>query len=195
MHASLFGPGGRATASVVAAVVVVAGALTTVSVAMRAAPTSGEPWDPAAAHDVEMAYHQLHDKWNKLDLVALKASIDGDAVLPTFDFDSDTNEPVRLASKRDIDQFTDRIFAGLKRDGATALAVQPKIACRATAQIGICTEECRVQLVGRDGAKTVQPLRATAVAVHRADGWRWIQWHMSPAGALEHYDATGRLLQ
>jgi len=193
MQASLF-PTRRRNSAIVAGLLAAA-ALTTIGVAMRAAasPTS-DPWDPGAAREVEMAYHQLHDLWNKFDVDGLKGQIAGDSVLPTFDVD-DANAPVRLAGKQAIDQFTDQIFAGLKRDGLTALAVEPKIACRATAQVGICTEECRVQLVARDGSKTIEPLRATAIAVRGADGWRWIQWHMSPGGPLERYDATGRQLQ
>ena len=193
MQTSLF-PTRRRNRAIVAGLLAVA-ALATIGATMRAANSSaGDPWDPAAGREVEMAYHQLHDLWNKLDVEGLKGRIAGDSVLPTFDVD-DTNAPVRLAGKQAIDQFTDRIFAGLKRDGLTALAVEPKIACRATAQIGICTEECRVQLVARDGSKTIEPLRATAIAVRGAGGWRWIQWHMSSGGPLERYDATGRQLR
>lgn len=189
MQASLFPTRGRGTTA--AGILAVAG-LATIGAAIGAAgsPTS-EPWDPAATREVEAAYHQLHDLWNKLDIEALKGRIAGDTVLPTFDFDAN-NTPVRLASKQAIDRFTEQIFSGLKREGVTSLAVHPTIACRATAQVGICTEECRVQLVARDGSKTIQPLRASAVAVRGASGWRWIQWHMSPGGPLEHYDAAGR---
>ncbi|HJQ23878.1 MAG TPA: nuclear transport factor 2 family protein [Blastocatellia bacterium] len=149
-------------------------------------------WDEAEAKELESQYHRLHDAWNALDVKALKRMIVGDEILASFDLDPDTNDPVKLTSKQEIDKFTDKIFEGFKKSGVKTLAQHPMIKCRATGELGICTEECRVQLIMPDGGKTVQLLRASAVAIRQPDGWRFIQWHMSAAGPAEKFDKDGR---
>lgn len=151
-------------------------------------------WDDAASRDLEAAYHKLHEAWNAVDVDALKRQIVGDDVLATFDVDPQTSEPVKLTSKAEIERFTDKIFNGFKSSQIKSVAEHPTIRCRATSTLGVCTEECKVQMFSLDGSKQVQQLRATAVAAKYTDGWRFIQWHMSLAGAPLNYDKQGKVV-
>lgn len=152
-------------------------------------------WDEAGSRDLEVAYHRLHESWNAMDTVALKSMIIGDDKLATFDNDPQTEAPIKLRTKADLDRFTDKIFDTFKTSHVKSVAEHPMIACRVSGAIGICTEECRVQLYSPDGAKQIVPLRASAVAVNDHGTWRFIQWHMSPGGPVESYDRAGNRLQ
>ena len=59
--------------------------------------------------------------------------------------------------------------------------------CRATKNIGICTEECSVTVKLPGGVEERHRLWSTATAVKYEDGWKWIQWHMSTAGPTKIY--------
>ena len=159
------------------------------------APGPAIVWDEAASRDLEVAYHRLHESWNAMDVPALKSMIIGDEKLATFDNDPQTEAPIKLRTKADLDRFTDKIFDTIKTSRVKSLADHPMIACRVSGSLGICTEECRVQMVSPDGAKQVVPLRASAVAVNDRGPWRFIQWHMSPGGPVETYDPTGTRVQ
>ena len=152
-------------------------------------------WDDSASRELEAAYHKLHEAWNAVDVDALKRQIVGDDVLATFDNDPETSEPVKLTSKAEIERFTEKIFNGFKNSQIKSVAEHPMIRCRATSTLGICTEECKVQLYAPDGSKQVHPLRATAVAAKYPEGWRFIQWHMSSAGAPQKYDKQGKIVE
>lgn len=149
-------------------------------------------WDEAGSRDLEAAYHRLHDSWNAMDVPTLKSLLVGDDKLATFDLDPDTDVPVKLSTKADMDRFTDKIFNGFKTSKVKTLAEHPMIACRVSGALGVCTEECRVQLYMPDGTKQVQQLRASAVAVNDDGTWRFIQWHMSHSGPIESYDRSGK---
>jgi len=161
------------------------------------APTAGPAivWDEAGSRDLEAAYHRLHESWNAMDVAGLKSMIIGDERLATFDNDPQTEAPIKLRTKADLDRFTDKIFDTFKASHVKSLADHPMIACRVSGALGICTEECRVQLVSPDGAKQIVPLRASAVAVNDHGTWRFIQWHMSPGGPVETYDRGGNRVQ
>ena len=161
------------------------------------APAAGPAivWDEAGSRDLEVAYHRLHESWNAMDVPALKSMIIGDEKLATFDNDPQTEAPVKLRTKADLDRFTDKIFDTIKASRVKSLADHPMIACRVSGAIGVCTEECRVQLVSPDGAKQIVPLRASAVAVNDRGTWRFIQWHMSSGGPVESYDRAGNRVQ
>ena len=156
-----------------------------------APPASTIVWDDAGSRNLEAAYHRLHDSWNAMDVPALKSMIIGDDKLATFDNDPVTDAPVKLSTKAEIDRFTDKIFDGFKSSHIKSLAEHPMIACRVSGALGVCTEECRVQLFMPDGLKQVVGLRASAVAVNDHGTWRFIQWHMSPSGPVETYDRSG----
>jgi len=142
-------------------------------------------WDPEAGKEVERALLQLHKYWNTMDVPALQHAIIGDDKLVTFDLDPDTYEPIRLASQADMAMFTDRIFQQFKSARIKTVADHPSVACRATERLGICTEECKVELYLPDGTKQVQHLRGTAIAIRQRGEWKWIQWHMSSGGAVD----------
>lgn len=156
-----------------------------------AAGAAAPVWNTSASAALAADYHKLHDAWNMLDVPALKRMLAGDDQLATFDLDPETYQPIKLQSKADMDRFTDRIFQTLKASGATVQNDHPRIACRATDAVGVCTEECRVNVTFPDGRREVQLLRATAVATRQADGWKFIQWHMSSGGPAEYYDSKG----
>lgn len=148
-------------------------------------------WSASATEALTADYHRLHDAWNMLDVPALKRMLAGDDQLATFDLDPETYQPIKLQSKGEMDRFTDRIFQTLKASGATVRNDHPRIACKATDTVGVCTEECRVNVTLPDGRREVQLLRASAVAIRQGDSWKFIQWHMSSGGPAEYYDNKG----
>jgi ketosteroid isomerase-like protein len=180
-------------ATVIAVAIVLGGTIAfAASNAHAASRHAAIVWDDAGAHDLEVAYHRLHDSWNAMDVPTLKSLLVGDDKLATFDLDPDTDLPVKLSTKADMDRFTDKIFNGFKTSKVKTVAEHPMIACRVSGALGVCTEECRVQLYMQDGTKQVQQLRASAVAVNDGGTWRFIQWHMSPSGPIESYDRSGK---
>ena len=174
------------------AATLVAVAVSAVAIARYSAVSAAGPvWNTSASAALTADYHKLHDAWNMLDVPALKRMLAGDDLLATFDLDPETYQPIKLQSKGDMDRFTDRIFQMLKASGAAVRNDHPQIACRATDAVGVCTEECRVNVILPDGRREVQLLRASAVAIRQADGWKFIQWHMSSGGPAEYYDSKG----
>jgi len=139
-------------------------------------------WNAAEGKALEGELIKLHEALNAMDLDAIKQKVIGDDVLVTFDVDPDTLKPIKLTSQDDILRYTQRFFESLKKTGATSKAEHPMIACRATANFGACTEECKVKLTLADGSQQEQQLRATVLAVKQGDRWKFIQWHMSEAG-------------
>lgn len=136
-------------------------------------------WDEQASKDLAAALHHMHEVANAGDMDALKKLIAGDDVLVTFELDSDNHTPVPLRSKQDLFKFFDRVASDAGSQNATFILDMPKMKCRATADFGVCTEECTVRLKLAGGTERVDKLFGTAVAVRYEDGWRWIQWHMS----------------
>ena len=192
-------PSGRFRPHLIRGSIVVAITIAVTMLAMAATPPSQTPakssavvWDEAGARNLEAAYHTLHEYWNAMDVPKLKSVLVGDEKLATFDIDPDTLEPVKLRTKADIDRFTDQIFNGFKGSEIKTVAEHPMIACRVSGSLGVCTEECRIQLFLPDGTKQIQKLRGTAVAVNDAGTWRFIEWHMSPSGPIEAYDREGK---
>lgn len=155
-----------------------------------ARPSNSGPWNDKAGRELEQELLHLHQYWNTMNVPALQRSIVGDDKLVTFDLDPDTYAPIRLASRAELAGFTDRMFQQYKNTHTKTVAEHPSIACRATSNVGICTEECKVELFLADGTKQVQHLLGTAVAVREETGWKWIQWHMSPAGPIETIKPT-----
>ncbi len=143
------------------------------------ASQSGVKWDAKAADELKHELMKLHDALNAMDIEAIKRAVTGDDVLVTFDVDPDTGKPVKLRTKDDIIEYTERFFSGLRKTGAKSKAEHPMIACRVASNFGVCTEECKVELTNPDGTKHVQLLRATVLAYKAKDGWKWMQWHMS----------------
>jgi ketosteroid isomerase-like protein len=161
--------------------------LTSVETRLFAGDTPGKgtgavAWNAAEGKALERELIKLHEALNAMDLDAVKREVIGDDVLVTFDVDPDTLKPVKLASQDDMLRYTQHFFNSLKKAGATSKAEHPMIACRATANFGACTEECKVKLTLADGSQQEQQLRATVLAVKQGDNWKFIQWHMSEAG-------------
>jgi hypothetical protein len=169
----------RTAASAVVAIAVV---MVTIAAA-RANRSSDSPWDARASAELTQTLHRMHDVWNAGNPQALKSIIVGDDQLVTFELDPATHVPIRLASKRDLDGFVDRIVS----DAATSKAVyrleHPVIQCKATASVGVCTEECTVHTTTPDGVERVDKLWSTTTAVKQNGEWKWIQWQMSTAAA------------
>jgi hypothetical protein len=139
-------------------------------------------WDDKASKDLAAALHSMHDVANSGDMKALKQLLVGDASLVTFELASDNMTPVPLRSKKDIDTFLDKVNANASEQHGSFTLDMPTMNCRATATFGVCTEECTVRFKTADGTERVDKLYGTATGVKTADGWRWIQWHMSVGG-------------
>jgi len=154
------------------------GSLTTAGTAGSSAPTV--VWDPAAAKDLQRALMDLHEAWNTLDMKAMDRMIAGDDQLVTFDLDPNTSQPVVLHTKADLMKFTQTIFEGFQKQGVKSIAEHPMISCKVSGNLGFCTEQCKIKLVSGDGTTEIARLRGTAIAEHTRDGWKWLEWHMSP---------------
>jgi hypothetical protein len=144
-------------------------------------------WDPAAAEEVKAALHKMHDAWNSGDIASLKKLLVGDDVLITFELDPETHSPLRISSRKQLLEFVDGIIDDAEATSGTFVLEHPLLHCKATKELGICTEECFVTVKFPDGLHERYRLWSTAVAVKYPDGWKWIQWHMSSAGPVEVY--------
>lgn len=139
-------------------------------------------WDAQASKDLAAALHNMHEVANSGDMKALKQLLIGDDALVTFELASDNATPVSLRSKKEIDTFIDRVNEGASEQHGTYTLDMPKMNCRATATFGVCTEECTVRFKMADGTERIDSLFGTATGVKTADGWKWVQWHMSVGG-------------
>ena len=139
-------------------------------------------WDEKYSKELELSLHKLHEVWNTGDIASLKQYIIGDDLLPTFELDPRTHQPIKLESKADLDGFISKaVTAQDDRKLVTELDM-PKVRCRATATWGFCTEECSVKYKAQTGELLgTDKLWSTQIAINTAKGWRWIQWHMSDA--------------
>lgn len=138
-------------------------------------------WDEKASKDLAAALHNMHEVSNSGDMKALKELLVGDDVLVTFELASDNMTPVPLRSKKDIDAFVDRVNGAADAQQGEFTLDMPIMNCRATATFGVCTEECTVRFKTADGKERVDKLYGTATGVKTANGWKWVQWHMSVA--------------
>jgi hypothetical protein len=184
-----------------AVVLFVAGGITWVS---RAAAPAGAParadtppgpieWDERAAEELTAALHKMHEVWNSGDIKALKKLLVGDDVLVTFELDPATHKPIRLASRQELFAFVDGVSDDADADRGRYTLAHPAVKCRATRNLGICTEECFITIKMPGGVEEKYDLRSTAIALRYPDGWKWIQWHMSTAGPVRIYK-DGKLL-
>jgi hypothetical protein len=162
---------------VVLTALAVAGLLT----AAASNTNSNVRWDPKASEEVAHALHYMHEVWNAGDMDAVNKVIAGDDVLVTFELDTDNKTPVPLRSKKELLQFLSRVAKETGDNSEAYVMEMPKMRCRATADFGVCTEECTVKLQKNGKDHRVDKLFGTAVAVKYPDGWKWIQWHMSVA--------------
>jgi hypothetical protein len=162
--------------------IVAVAALAAVGLITAATPnTGGVQWDAQASADVAHALHYMHEVWNAGDMDAVKKVIAGDDVLVTFELGPDNKTPVPLRSKNELIQFLFNISKDTGAQEEAYVMEMPKMRCRATANFGVCTEECTVHLKKSGHDVRIDKLFGTAVAVKYPDGWKWIQWHMSVA--------------
>jgi hypothetical protein len=142
-------------------------------------------WDDKASKDLAAALHSMHEVANSGDMKALKQLLVGDDALVTFELAADNATPVSLRSKKEIDAFIDQVNEGASAQQGAFTLDMPKMNCRATTTFGVCTEECTVRFKTTDGTERVDHLFGTATGVKTADGWKWVQWHMSVGGRPE----------
>jgi hypothetical protein len=139
-------------------------------------------WDVQASRDLEVEVHRLHEIWNSGDIASLKKYIIGDSLLPTFELEPKTHNPIKLQSRADFERFISDVMAAESDTKLVTELEHPNVHCHATATWGICTEECSILYKRASGELVaVDKLWSTQFAVRTAEGWRWIQWHMSNA--------------
>lgn len=159
----------------------------------REGQSSGPHWSPAASADLALALHKMHEVWGSGDIASLKKLVIGDDTLVTFELDPVTHQPIRLASKRDLDTFVDGIVSDQKNTNSTFRLEKPVVNCKATDSMGVCTEECTVHVTTPYGVERVHRLWSTATAVKHDGTWKWVQWHMSLAAPAQTFK-DGRLI-
>jgi len=145
------------------------------------------PWDAHAAEEVKAALHEMHHVWNTGDIQSLKKMLVGDDVLVTFELNPTTHEPILLTTREELWGFVNGIVDDVETNTGVFVLAHPKLNCRATKNLGICTEECSVTMKMPNGVEERYKLWSTATAVKYEDSWKWIQWHMSTAGPVEVY--------
>jgi hypothetical protein len=158
-------------------------AFSTFSILLLAAPARAQQpveWDEAASQELAHALHHMHSVWNSGDIAGLKQLMKGDNVLVSFELDPATHRPIILNSKQAIDDFIDRTVRVLDQSGAQTFLEEPTVNCRATANFGVCTEECTIRIVEKGQTRTDR-LWSTTAAVKENGTWKWVQWHMSVA--------------
>ncbi len=167
----------------IALVFLAAGTLLWIASAKTSGSTAKDTvqWDDKAAKELANALHNMHEVANSGDMVALKKQLIGDDVLVTFELAADNMTPVPLRSKKEIDAFVDRVNGAADAQSGEFTLDMPIMNCRATATFGVCTEECTIRFKAADGTERVDKLYGTATGVKTADGWKWVQWHMSVA--------------
>lgn len=141
-------------------------------------------WDDKASKELEVALHNMHEVANSGDVKALKELLIGDDHLVTFELNADNMTPVPLRSRQEIYSFLDGVNRDAAAAGGSFTLDMPTMNCRATATIGVCTEECTVRFKTADGKERVDSLFGTATGVKTPNGWRWVQWHMSVGGPV-----------
>src|ERR1051325_3498441 len=67
-------------------------------------------WDAEASRELEAEVHRLHKIWNSGDIASLKKYIIGDSVLPTFELEPNTHNPIKLQSKADFERFIGNVL-------------------------------------------------------------------------------------
>lgn len=142
-------------------------------------------WNDKASAEIAHALHEMHEMWNKGDMEAVKKVIAGDNVLVTFELGPDNKTPVPLRSRDEILAFMKKVAVETADDGTRYEMEMPKMHCRATDNFGVCTEECTVHLMRENKSVRTDKLFGTSIAVKYADGWKWVQWHMSVAPGAE----------
>lgn len=162
-----------------------------VQAASKSKAQSTVKWDPAQGQELAAALEQLHHAWNNSDVAALEKAIIGDDVLVTFELDPETNQPVRLQSKEQLEKFTRSMVSSYDKAHIRTVAEHPKMACKASGGLGICTEECTVKLYLENGKVEEMHLYGTNIAVRQDDGWKFIQWHMSQSAPTEVVGSAG----
>lgn len=146
-------------------------------------PKSPVKWDDRASKELMHEFHALHEASNRGDYATVKKLIAGDDALVTFELDSNS-QPIPLRSKKEIDAFLDRIVKEAVDDRGAYQLEMPKMNCRATETLGVCTEECTIHYTV-DGVERIDKSYGTGVAVKYPDGWKFIQYHMSVAAPSE----------
>lgn len=159
----------------------------------RGPQSAGPAWNARASADLATALHKMHEVWGAGDIASLKEVVLGDDTLVTFELDPATHQPIRLASKRDLDKFVDAIVADQKKTNAVFRLESPVVNCKATDAMGVCTEECTVHVTTPQGIEQVHRLWSTATAVKQDGAWRWVQWHMSLAAPAQVFK-NGKLV-
>lgn len=165
-------------------IVLAAGALVWISSAgaIGNAANGSVQWDEKASKELAMALHHMHEVANSGDMKALKELIIGDDLLVTFELASDNLRPVPLRSRDEIYKFIDTVNGDAQSQQGTFTLEIPKMNCHAIATLGVCTEECKIHFKTADGTDRIDNLFGTATGVKTANGWKWVQWHMSVAG-------------
>jgi hypothetical protein len=144
-------------------------------------------WSETASRELEAELHRLHEIWNEGNTRDLRKYIIGDEVLPTFELDPRSQSPNYVADTRGSRSLRGGRYPKSGGPQPHDQARQPTVRCRAMETWGICTEECTVYYNQAETGQRLATdnLRATQVAIKTADGWRWIQWHMSDSSPPE----------
>jgi ketosteroid isomerase-like protein len=145
--------------------------------------------DPAAEQAVIEAMHQLHAAFDAADVDAISKFIADDDFLFVYELDPN-GQPLKLNSKAELLTWLRGIFKDFKQENATTQAKNPVMTACGDTNFVMVTEECRLKIRLPGNQVRLERLRATAVARRKADGWKFIHWHMSPAAPITVLDSS-----
>ena len=122
----------------------------------------------------------MNRAWSAMDVDAIRASFANKDALPSYDLDL-RGAPIRFSSRDDVVRYAERVFAEMRKMGATMRLSVHDLQCRANATLGVCAQEFDAEVTLGDGTKEAWSFRGTGAARKEEDGWRWTHWHASLA--------------
>ncbi|MDG4763975.1 nuclear transport factor 2 family protein [Solwaraspora sp. WMMD406] len=142
--------------------------------------------DPQAEIEVRKLLADLQQAFAEGDIETILASLADD--FTTYELGATDGSPLEITDPGVMREYLTTLFPGADETQNKSISATRVVA---TANMGFTLEGGDVVIARADGTFEHQPLNATAVAVRTADGWKWLHWHMSEAGARFRVNANG----
>lgn len=162
------------------------GVFTTSATSGGGAPGGVFQPDPQAEIEVRQLLTDLQSAFTRKDADYIVGTLADD--FATYELGAADGEAVTITQKADMAAYLETLFPG---DGETQTKTIGVSRVVANGSLGLTLEDGDVVINRADGTFEHQPLRASAVAVRTADGWKWLHWHMSAAAPRFRVNANG----
>ncbi|MEU8337722.1 nuclear transport factor 2 family protein [Micromonospora tulbaghiae] len=142
--------------------------------------------DPQAEIEVRQLLNDLQTAFAEKNADAIVDSLAEE--FTTYELTSAEGHAVTITEKAAMREYLDTLFPA---DGETQNKSVSVSQVLASSTIGLTREDGDVVIARTDGTFEHQPLRASAVAIRTAEGWKWLHWHMSAAAPRFRVNANG----